>query len=400
MDRARETRKMGSFRQITRRSLSSLTKSPFTLPPPKLISTPDRIGEERIPWYDSSGFYPAKPGDVLADRYQILVKVGWGSSSTVWLARDTRNGPDEEMLSTLKINTADNNTSERERELEQHTEKAASETTQGKHLYFVYEPMRETFSRFQTRFVNSVIPFHILKIYLMVLLQALDRLHTTCNVVHSDLKVNNIMISFEDPAVFGDFMTKQPEEPAEYKVDAAGRSIFRSRNEFGPLRPSWRSMVPRIIDFGSALQLHGETGRGLFPIQAPPYRAPEVTLGFPWNRGADIWSLGTLDMAQDSELFQQAYGANRMYDAESHLAEMIALLGPPPSSMIAESHATLARKFLHDHLIPDRRIEDTLPLLEDEAKKELLAFAKRMLVWDHEERATARELLEDPFMKL
>lgn len=55
----------------------------------------------------------------------------------------------------------------------------------GKHLCFVYEPMREPFWRFQRRFENSVIPFSLLQIYLNVLLEALDCLHTTCNVVHS-----------------------------------------------------------------------------------------------------------------------------------------------------------------------------------------------------------------------
>jgi hypothetical protein len=38
--------------------------------------------------YTIPSTYPAKPGEVLADRYQTLVKVGWGVSSTVWLARD------------------------------------------------------------------------------------------------------------------------------------------------------------------------------------------------------------------------------------------------------------------------------------------------------------------------
>lgn len=100
------TRKMWSFRLIRRRSwspvsrssfalplrrsFSSLSKSPFTLPPPKLLSTPDLIDEERVPWYEHRNFYPAKPGDILDDRFQILVKVGWGSSSTVWFARDMR----------------------------------------------------------------------------------------------------------------------------------------------------------------------------------------------------------------------------------------------------------------------------------------------------------------------
>jgi hypothetical protein len=48
------------------------------------------VDEERFPWYDDNCFYLARPGDVLADRFQILVKIGYGSSSTAWLARDIR----------------------------------------------------------------------------------------------------------------------------------------------------------------------------------------------------------------------------------------------------------------------------------------------------------------------
>lgn len=39
------------------------------------------------------------------------------------------------------------------------------------------------------------------------------------------------------------------------------------------------------------------------------------------------------------ELFQQIYDKSGRYDAKSHLAEMIALLGPPPSELIAKSNA-------------------------------------------------------------
>lgn len=53
-----------------------------------LLSPGILVDEEISPVYDSKYFYPAKPGEVLADRYQTLVKVGWGVSSTVWLARD------------------------------------------------------------------------------------------------------------------------------------------------------------------------------------------------------------------------------------------------------------------------------------------------------------------------
>ena len=51
------------------------------------------IDEELSPVYNSKYFYPAKPGEILAGRYQTLVKAGWGVSSTVWLARDLQGWP-------------------------------------------------------------------------------------------------------------------------------------------------------------------------------------------------------------------------------------------------------------------------------------------------------------------
>lgn len=47
------------------------------------------IDEENVPGYQPEVFYPANPGDVLNGRYELLAKVGWGTSSTVWLARNT-----------------------------------------------------------------------------------------------------------------------------------------------------------------------------------------------------------------------------------------------------------------------------------------------------------------------
>lgn len=57
--------------------------SPGPLLPPRIL-----VDEEISPVYNPKYFYPVRPGEVLADRYQTLVKVGWGVSSTVWLARD------------------------------------------------------------------------------------------------------------------------------------------------------------------------------------------------------------------------------------------------------------------------------------------------------------------------
>lgn len=48
------------------------------------------IEEEKTPYYDPKRFYPARLGEVLNDRYQIVTKLGYGTSSTVWLARDLK----------------------------------------------------------------------------------------------------------------------------------------------------------------------------------------------------------------------------------------------------------------------------------------------------------------------
>lgn len=58
--------------------------TPEQLPP----ETP--VDEERVPGYKLEHYYPANPGGMLLNRYRLEVKVGWGSSPTVWLAREVR----------------------------------------------------------------------------------------------------------------------------------------------------------------------------------------------------------------------------------------------------------------------------------------------------------------------
>jgi len=46
------------------------------------------IEEERVLHYNPKSFYPIQLHSILNDRYEIAAKIGWGTSSTVWLARD------------------------------------------------------------------------------------------------------------------------------------------------------------------------------------------------------------------------------------------------------------------------------------------------------------------------
>jgi serine/threonine protein kinase len=57
--------------------------------------------------------------------------------------------------------------------------------------------------------------------------------------------------------------------------------------------------------------------------------------------------------------------------------------------------------FRHQNLIPDGRFdfESKTPHLSGDDKTLFINFAKRMLAWMPEERATAKELLNDPWLQ-
>jgi len=50
-----------------------------------LINPSEKVEEEN---FGIERYYPARIGDVLSSRYQIVGKLGFGNSSTVWLAHD------------------------------------------------------------------------------------------------------------------------------------------------------------------------------------------------------------------------------------------------------------------------------------------------------------------------
>lgn len=82
---------MTTLKNIARAFLSPLKHQPWPLSTAiaKRIDINKRIEEEKSPYYNNpTRFYPARIGEVLDSRYQIAGKLGSGSNSTVWLARD------------------------------------------------------------------------------------------------------------------------------------------------------------------------------------------------------------------------------------------------------------------------------------------------------------------------
>lgn len=54
------------------------------------IPTNEKIEEETIPGYLAARYYPVRVGEIFQDRYQVVGKLGFGITSTVWLARDMK----------------------------------------------------------------------------------------------------------------------------------------------------------------------------------------------------------------------------------------------------------------------------------------------------------------------
>ncbi|GES59032.1 protein kinase [Aspergillus terreus] len=390
---------------VSRRTIFSFAKkSLWQLPPGSGPPIPQQelVDEELCPSYDSANFYPAKPGEVLAEKFQLLAKIGWGSQSTVWLARDiSRLKWQSEHTVALKIINSNNvDDARHEKEIEDHITQQSPEHRgrvilrtrlddfevagpAGKHMCLVYEPMREPLWILQRRFVDRQLPLPLAKAYIYFLLVGLDYLHTECKVVHTDLKLGNIHMSFENENILTNFIKRQQQQQMQYKVDGeSGRTIYRCHNDFGALDArEIKNMVPKIADFGLATRLDqplprdGMVGEhlGIYPIQPDYYRAPEVILGCGWDFKADIWDFGVLVLVSFSsvslmliilfgklwnilgskELFQQVHDAKGQYDAKSHLAEMIALLGPPPRVSLAKS------KVMSEHNWPEPVTNDT-----------------------------------------
>ncbi|GAB7322923.1 hypothetical protein MBLNU13_g05463t1 [Cladosporium sp. NU13] len=337
-----------------------------------LFSASEKVEEETIPEYVATRYYPVRIGQIFRNRYQVLGKLGFEITSTVWLARDL----DKCRHIALKLYIkSDNLGNELDTELDVYKRIANSpdhhpghnavrslldsfeiNTPQGRHRCLVHGPLWDRALNIKHRNPVRRLPQPIMAFLLKRLFLALNLLHRECHIAHTDIK-----------------------------------------RSFGE---------PVLCDFGSAVPLvdgleHCED------IQPDIYRAPEVLLDIPWTYSADIWKVGCMIRVSSGgeNLFTGRDPEHGTYRGRAHLAEMIALLGPPPTSLLAR--ANLSSKFFSEAGIfsagtpipPSRPLDDRESPLQGEKDKEdrevFLRFMRKMLQWEPETRSSAQELAED-----
>ncbi|KAH8710405.1 Serine/threonine-protein kinase SRPK [Beauveria bassiana] len=365
-----------------------------------------RIEEENLPDYNAARYYPTRIGEILQDRYQVVGKLGYGATSTAWLARDMHH----RRYVTLKIYIKSASIGQSmEDELRIYKRISNTATAQSgrsavrflldtfkisgpedQHQCLVHEPLFESVWTFLHRNPIQRLPKVMLAFILQRTFLALDCLHTEC-------QADNIMFEFSEQSVLVDFEQGELQAPCPRK-ELEGRYIYMSRE----LKMPKNLGAPVLCDFGSAVD--GGVDH-LEDVQPNIYRAPEVILEVPWTYSVDIWNVGCMiwDIFEGGSLFTGQDPELNVYRSRAHLAEMISLLGPPPPDFIARGQ--LSHKFftegrfsaLETKLNPVS-LEQRETTLSGEDKADFLRFMSRMLQWEPEKRSSAKSLAQDDWI--
>ncbi|KAE8349272.1 kinase-like domain-containing protein [Aspergillus coremiiformis] len=367
------------------------------------LNPKEKIEEEQLPFYDPQDFYPVYLGEVLASRYQVVSKLGYGTSSTAWLCRDLQGHG----FFTLKV-CIRGQRPENEIAVSKHLENSNTHAGKhlvrlvldsfeitgpcGKYLCLLYQPHGMSFTEFRNLLPDNKFPKDLTQRSIQLLLISLAFMHDN-HVVHTDISSNNILQGIVDSTILSQIEEDEIQRPIARKV-LDDRQIYYSR----PM-PVCASL-PVLSDLGEA-RIGKHKHRG--DIMPGIYRAPEVILGMDWDWKVDIWSIGTMvwDLVQDSHLFFAK--KNGLLDDEQHLAEMVSLMGPPPPEFLRRSEK--CRQFWDEQgnwrgsiPIPEQSLEIRERQFSGADRELFLKFLRKIFRWLPDERPTAEELAYDDFL--
>ncbi|KAM0664479.1 hypothetical protein ACQRIU_006337 [Beauveria bassiana] len=194
-----------------------------------------QVEEEALPDYLPARYYPMRIGQVLVDRYQVVGKLGFGRSSTVWLARDLhqrRHVALKVFIRSQALGDGVGNEIAMFKRMEQrkssHPGRNAVRTLldsfrldgpEGEHLVLAHPPLWRSIEAAIRRTSPRRLPASGLRYVLKDLFLALEYLHDECQIIHTDIKADNIMFSIKDSSVFAEFEEEEMNNPCPRKED-------------------------------------------------------------------------------------------------------------------------------------------------------------------------------------
>ncbi|KAH7085434.1 kinase domain-containing protein [Paraphoma chrysanthemicola] len=359
----------------------------------EVVSDAVVLEEEQLEEFQRGVYYPVNIGDVFASKYQVVGKLGFGVTSTVWLARDLQRHT-YTTLESLHTRSNGNTSHPGYNHVRTALDIFTIPRQGGDHRCLVQISMWASFKDLLNRNPSHRFTEELLRAGLSQVLLALDYLHSECNIIHTDIKADNVLIEIEDQDILKAFVDAEMTSPSPRKT-VDDKPIYATR-QFG-LPKEYGKVV--LGDFGSAVcsnepQIHD--------AQTDVYRCPEVMLKTEWGCPADIWNLGTM---VDKHPSNGIGPVEERYLTRAHLAEVVAMLGPPPQDLL--KRGSRSKEFFDDEgkWIADTPSPEGLTLesseenLDGKEKEAFLEFVRYMLRWKPEDRMTAKELLDHPWLR-
>ncbi|KAK7051372.1 hypothetical protein VNI00_004872 [Paramarasmius palmivorus] len=388
---------------------------------------------------DNPGYFPARLGQTLeGGRFCIVRKLGWGQYASVWLAKDKK----EDRFVALKILTCESTNALKETGSRQRSdelrmlEKIA--TAQPNHRGFKHNLLLHDSFEFQgphgthlclatevlvygVNFVRESnengdrrLSMALTKRLVKQLLSSLEYLHEVCGIVHTDIKHDNILFRRPDvlTVVSHELVTK-PSVSYDCGTEIC-LPVVPVVSQALPLSTEGLVAVDQVqavlADVGHS---HWKDRHFQELVQPSALRAPEVILGYPWGTSADIWNLGCLVTEWLVGFWLFEFGPNRdKWNAEEdHLARMTEAVEAMFDSVFLSKckrrdeffDSSGSFKNFTSHEEPTWLLDKLLNRfasvdLGEEQVQGAVRFLRRCLQLTPEERPSARELLEDPWL--
>lgn len=171
--------------------------------------------QERKNEYRKGGYHPVNEGELYNNRYRVIKKLGWGYFSTVWLcwdhdelnfkaikiqksAQHYREAAQDEITLLSQIRDGDPTNSKCCCRLTDHFEHKGPN---GQHVVMVFEVLGENLLELIMKYDYKGIPIPVVKSIARQVLVALDYLHRELQIIHTDLKPENVVVALPQKAV-------------------------------------------------------------------------------------------------------------------------------------------------------------------------------------------------------
>lgn len=404
--------------------------------------------DEGIDSYRKGGYHAVRIGDSFSGgRYIAQRKLGWGEFSTVWLAYDTRSSEfvalkiqksapqfaqaalhEIEVLSAIA--DGDPSNSKYVVRLIDHFKHTGPN---GQHSCMVLEFLGDSLLRLVKYNRYKGLELDKVREICKCILIGLDYLHRELGIIHTDLKLENVLLlstinATQDPIRSGTPpILERPEgipnggatmniieKKLKQRARRAAARISGRRASMGGVGGGAKTnrsldgidLKCKVVDFGSACWADKQFAQ---EIQTRQYRSPEVILQSGYSFSADMWSFACIafELATGEMMFTPKGGQGFSED-EDHLAMMMELLGKIPRK-IANGGARSKDYFdRYGDLKRIRRLKygSLEKLLIDKfrfSETDALEFAKflcPLLDFEPENRPTAQQCSQHPWLNI